>query len=161
MPPPPSGDPPTPGAAATPGAVATPNAAATPDAAPAPPADASPTAESAAAQSDELRLAGAAHLEHGTTRVFEIDWQGRRREAFVLSYDGKHYAYLNECPHWSVELDLGDGHFYDEELDRIYCKNHGALFHPVTGECETGPCFGRSLVPLRLRRDGDDLLVKP
>lgn len=110
---------------------------------------------------DELRLAGAGRLEHGFTRTFEVVRHGRAQEAFVLGYDGAHYAYLNECPHWCVELDLGDGHFYDEELDRIYCKNHGALFSPVTGECETGPCLGRSLVPLRVRREGDDVLVRP
>lgn len=150
MSPPPSGDRPTPGAAAAP---ETDGSSA--------PTDASSLAESSPAESDELRLTGAAHLEHGTTRSFEIVHQGRTREGFVLSYEGNHYAYLNECPHWCVELDLGDGHFYDEELDRIYCKNHGALFFPVGGQCETGPCLGRALVPLRVRREGDDLLVKP
>lgn len=109
----------------------------------------------------ELRLEGAARLAHGETRVFELEYAGRQREAFVLAHQGRFFAYLNECPHWSVELDLGDGHFYDEELDRVYCKNHGAIFSPTTGECDSGPCLGRSLVSLRARRDGDDLLVSP
>ncbi len=109
----------------------------------------------------DLRLAGAARLAHGETRVFELEYAGRQREAFILAHHDEFFAYLNECPHWSVELDLGDGHFYDEELDRVYCKNHGAIFSPITGECDSGPCLGRSLVGLRVRRDGDDLLVAP
>lgn len=87
-------------------------------------------------------------LSEGETRVFEILWGERIREAFVLRYDGAVYVFLNECPHWSVELDLGDGHFFDPALDRIYCKNHGALFFPRSGLCETGPCLGRSLIRL-------------
>jgi nitrite reductase/ring-hydroxylating ferredoxin subunit len=85
--------------------------------------------------------------------------RGREREAFVLRRLGVLYAFINECPHWSVELDLGDGHFYDEQLDRIYCKNHGALFHVESGLCETGPCLGRSLEGLALEVDGPDVLV--
>lgn len=109
----------------------------------------------------EVRVPGAGRLGHGETQVFELVHEGRQREAFVLRLEERCYAYLNECPHWSVELDLGDGHFFDEELGRVYCKNHGALFSPTTGECEMGPCRGRSLVQLRVREDGDDVLVKP
>jgi nitrite reductase/ring-hydroxylating ferredoxin subunit len=114
-----------------------------------------------ASDGDVVRVPGAGQLQHGETRVFELRYQGRSREGFVLQFEGHYYAYLNECPHWSVELDLGDGHFFDEELGRVYCKNHGALFSPTTGECEMGPCRGRSLVTLRLRRDGEDVLVSP
>jgi len=103
---------------------------------------------------------GAATLPEGETRVLEVTAQGRAREAFVLRYRGELHCYLNECPHWAVELDLGDGHFYDAALDRIYCKNHGALFFPDSGVCETGPCLGRSLVRLRVRVDQADLIVE-
>lgn len=121
------------------------------------------TAESRLAPSadGEVRVKDAKALADGQTVVLELEYQGRQREAFVLRYEGQCYAYLNECPHWAVELDLGDGHFFDEELRRIYCKNHGALFSPTTGECESGPCRGRGLVALRIREDGDDLLVSP
>lgn len=109
----------------------------------------------------EVRVPQGAQLAHGETQVFEVEYAGEQKEAFLLSYDGKCFAYLNECPHWTVELDLGDGHLYDPELDRIYCKNHGAIFFPQTGECESGPCMGRSLVALRVRREGDDVVVTP
>lgn len=108
----------------------------------------------------ECRIAGAALLEDGASRTFALHWAGREREGFVLAHDGKHRAFLNECPHWGVELDLGDGHFFDRELGRIYCKNHGALFSPIDGVCETGPCLGRALTQLRVRREADDLVVE-
>ena len=111
------------------------------------------------AAADEVHVPGAARLEHGQTARLELVFQGRAREAFVLMYEGVPRAYLNECPHWAVELDLGDGHFFDEAAERVYCKNHGALFHPETGVCETGPCLGRSLVRLRLRVDAEDAWV--
>jgi nitrite reductase/ring-hydroxylating ferredoxin subunit len=108
----------------------------------------------------EVLVPGAAALSEGETRVFEVIVRGRPVEAFLLKYRGALHCYLNECPHWSIELDLGDGHFYDAALDRIYCKNHGALFFPATGECETGPCLGRSLVRLQIRPNSTDVVVE-
>lgn len=110
-------------------------------------------------QRTEHRVLGAAALGPGETRVFELELHGRKREAFLLSYEGAFHAYLNECPHWAVELDLGDGHFYDADIDKLYCKNHGAIFSPTTGVCESGPCLGRSLDRFSARPDGDDVIV--
>lgn len=70
------------------------------------------------------------------------------------------YAFANSCPHWSVDLDYGMGDLYDPELDRVVCKNHGALFHPQTGFCEWGPCTGHSLERFELESEGDDVVVK-
>lgn len=102
---------------------------------------------------------GAALLPLGESRVVEVEIRGRSREAFVLRTAGGFSAFLNECPHWAVELDLGDGHFYDPEMGRIYCKNHGALFHPTTGMCETGPCLGRSLERFETEVHGGDVVM--
>lgn len=86
---------------------------------------------------------------------------GRTRDAFLLRFEGRLRAFLNECPHWSVELDLGDGHFFDPELKRIYCKNHGALFRADTGMCETGPCLGRALTQFTTEERPDEVVVGP
>lgn len=83
----------------------------------------------------------------------------RRREGFVIRYEGRLLAFENSCPHWSVELDLGDGHFFDDAIRRIYCKNHGALFVLPSGECETGPCMGRALVQFPVQERGEDIVV--
>lgn len=108
-----------------------------------------------------LVLSSVPPLAEGETWTFELDLHGRRREAFLLRYGGALRAFLNECPHWAVELDLGDGHFFDVALERIYCKNHGALFAPTTGGCETGPCLGRALTQFTVETRGDEIIVGP
>lgn len=107
----------------------------------------------------ELTVFGAATLSEGKTQTFSLA-ETPAREGFVVRHEGRLLAYVNECPHWGVELDLGDGHFFDEELKRVYCKNHGALFVLPSGACETGPCMGRSLLRLSLRVDGQNVVVK-
>jgi nitrite reductase/ring-hydroxylating ferredoxin subunit len=84
-------------------------------------------------------------LNEGEARVFRFRRGSRTLEGFVLRADGALVAYANVCPHWSVDLDLGYGRFWDPDARRILCMNHGALFHPATGECEHGPCVGDSL----------------
>ncbi|HXS16863.1 MAG TPA: Rieske 2Fe-2S domain-containing protein [Polyangiaceae bacterium] len=111
----------------------------------------------------EIRVVGVNSLGEGQSQTFGFEREVRgirhRHEGFVLRHRGQLLAFHNECPHWSVELDLGDGHFYDEALDRIYCKNHGALFLLPSGLCETGPCLGRSLTSFPVRSEGDDAVV--
>lgn len=111
-------------------------------------------------QSDPTLVPDGARLAHGETKVFRLPYLGTEREAFLLRVGEQLVAYLNECPHWSVDLDLGDQDFYDKAIDRIYCKNHGALFFPLSGTCETGPCLGRSLVALEVTEVGADALVR-
>jgi nitrite reductase/ring-hydroxylating ferredoxin subunit len=84
-------------------------------------------------------------LCEGDARVFEFRRGQRKLEGFVLRTEDAFVAYANVCPHWAVDLDMGCGRFWDERTRRIVCINHGALFHPATGLCETGPCLGESL----------------
>ncbi len=110
---------------------------------------------------DPVRVPGAHLLAEGASRTFSVLWKGRQREAFLLRHQGHLVAFLNECPHWSVELDLGDGHFYDPELDRIYCKNHGALFVLPSGVCDSGPCAGSGLHALSVQEEQGTIVVMP
>lgn len=105
------------------------------------------------------RIALGARLSHGQCRSFAVERNGRVVSGFVLGYHGRLYAYVNRCPHWGVDLDLGDGRFYDASDDRIYCKNHGARFEPKTGLCVAGPCRGERLQRLEIAIDHDDALV--
>ena len=114
--------------------------------------------EDAAVQS--IRVAGAAKLEHGKSLRFDFKRGQLTLEGFVLRWGDELYAFANSCPHWSVDLDYGMGDFYDAELDRIVCKNHGALFHPQTGFCEWGPCTGHSLERFELTTEADDVVVQ-
>ena len=106
-----------------------------------------------------IRVSGVSTLEIGQSRTFHFRRDGMAEEGFVVRVPSGLVAYLNRCPHWYVDLDLGDGRFYDAELDRIYCKNHGALFVPDTGECDSGPCAFDSLEKFAVALEGDDALV--
>lgn len=106
-----------------------------------------------------LRVAGAARLEHGQSLRFQFQRGASSEEGFVLRWGDGLYAFANSCPHWSVDLDYGTGEFYDVDLERIVCRNHGALFHPQTGFCEWGPCTGHSLESFSVTADGDEAVV--
>jgi nitrite reductase/ring-hydroxylating ferredoxin subunit len=106
-----------------------------------------------------IRVAGAANLTQGESLRFNFQRGKLPEEGFVLRWGDALYAFANSCPHWSVDLDYGTGEFYDVSLDRIVCRNHGALFHPQTGFCEWGPCTGRSLERFELTPDADDVVV--
>ena len=110
--------------------------------------------------SKRLRIVGAARLAPGQSRTFEFEPGAEPLPGFLLCHASAGLvAYLNRCPHWSVDLDLGDGRFYAEDIDRIYCKNHGALFRVADGVCDHGPCLGKSLVCCAVELEGDDAWV--
>ena len=107
-----------------------------------------------------VRVPGASRLAPGQSTRFVFRRGKLHEEGFVLRWGEGLYAFANSCPHWSVDLDYGTGDFYDVALDRIVCRNHGALFHPQTGFCEWGPCTGHSLERFELTTDGDDVEVQ-
>ncbi|TMW55754.1 hypothetical protein Poli38472_010636 [Pythium oligandrum] len=77
--------------------------------------------------------------EHDTTSK-------RRREAltgFVFYCEATQAprAFVNQCPHALLELDLDDSDFFCEGF--IQCKAHGAFFDPRTGICLQGPAATR------------------
>ena len=106
-----------------------------------------------------VRVPAAAQLTHGQTLRFQFERRGLKLEGFLLRHHAELYAYFNNCPHWSVDLDLGFGDFYDPADDRLFCRNHGATFLPTTGFCDFGPCAGWSLERFELEIDGEDALV--
>lgn len=114
---------------------------------------------SSVARVQRVRVEGAVHLEHGAAAKFAFVREGRPLEGFVLKFGDALVAYRNRCPHWTVDLDMGDGRFWSEKLQRIYCKTHGALFQPTTGLCDAGPCVGDRLEKFELEVDGDDAVV--
>ena len=99
--------------------------------------------------------ANPAALRDGEGARFTIRDYGVEREAFVVRWTGKLYAYLNTCRHQAQQLDLGDARFFDADGARLECRHHGARYRPESGACFDGPCEGRGLTPLALElRDG-------
>lgn len=107
-----------------------------------------------------LTLPHAAAMGVGQSVVFRFRREGFVEQGFVLRLESGFVAFANQCPHWDVDLDLGNERFYDPKHDRIYCRNHGATFLPENGLCDAGPCVGRSLERFDVQLDGDTLVVQ-
>ncbi|HVZ82024.1 MAG TPA: Rieske 2Fe-2S domain-containing protein [bacterium] len=102
-----------------------------------------------------LKIVEASGLKEGRTVKFIIQRPDRETEAFVFRKNGKILAYLNLCRHWTVGLDFDDNEFFSPDGEWLVCKNHGAIYHPQTGRCESGPCGGASLYPVPIiEKDG-------
>jgi nitrite reductase/ring-hydroxylating ferredoxin subunit len=113
-----------------------------------------------ARRSLKVLVEDASALELGKARVFRFRRGRLALEGFVLRASGGLVAFVNECPHWHVDLDLGDGEFWDDSAGKILCKNHGALFDAETGVCELGPCVGLALERLEFEQEGDRVWVE-
>jgi nitrite reductase/ring-hydroxylating ferredoxin subunit len=107
------------------------------------------------AGSGGLICASAALGERGKGVRFAVLRFGQPQAAFAVRYDGIVRAYLNRCAHVPIELDWNPGDFFDLSGLYLVCSTHGAGYAPDSGRCRTGPCAGRSLIPLRVEeRDG-------
>ena len=100
-------------------------------------------------------------VETGKGIRFELDRYGQLNKGFVVRYDGKPRAFLNQCGHVPVELDWQEGEFFDDSRLYLICSTHGALYHPGSGHCVGGRCAGRGLIPLSVvERDGHIYLIE-
>lgn len=107
----------------------------------------------------DIRIDDVASMAHGESRVFELPRNGRTAQGFLIRYGEGFRAYLNQCSHWYVPLDLGDHDFFHPGIDRIACKTHGATFRLDDGHCDSGPCFGASLESYPVVFDGKSATV--
>jgi nitrite reductase/ring-hydroxylating ferredoxin subunit len=108
--------------------------------------------------SGEWRCA-VADVPPGGSAKFHLVHGSRTLEGFVVHHDGGFYAYVNRCPHVGTPLDLWPNEFFTEDGLALVCSTHGALFAPASGDCIAGPCAGDRLQRLRVRRDGNVLVV--
>ena len=100
---------------------------------------------------DEIALPG--------SRGFSLGAGARRREIFVVRGAEGVWAYENSCPHTGGMLDWVPDQFLSYERTHILCATHGAQFRIDDGHCVHGPCLGKSLVPVAIRLDGDDIVL--
>ncbi|PYO28195.1 MAG: hypothetical protein DMD86_16745 [Candidatus Rokuibacteriota bacterium] len=98
-------------------------------------------------------------LRPGQTATFQLGRDGRAVAGFVVNHDGRHYAYVNRCPHAGTPLDWWPNEFFTEDGRRLICATHGAVFEPDTGLCVEGPCPGARLERLRIEDNGESLVV--
>lgn len=112
--------------------------------------------------SRERLICGAGELaEQGRGVRFELERSGTLQQAFVVRFDGRPRAFLNQCGHVPVELDWREGEFFDDSRLYLICSTHGALYHPASGQCVGGRCGGRGLVTVPVvERDGHVYLLE-
>ena len=113
------------------------------------------------AAGQRLICAAADLAEGGEGRRFEVVFAGKATPAFVIRYQGRVLAYLNQCRHVPVQLDWENGRFFDFSGLYLICATHGALYAPGSGVCVGGPCKGKRLTALTvIEREGCIYLIE-
>ena len=90
---------------------------------------------------------------------FPLPVLGVYATGFVVRYEGKAHAYVNQCAHVSVELDWNEGQFFTVSKDYLICATHGAHYAPDTGYCVYGPCKGKSLQSLPVTELNQQIII--
>jgi nitrite reductase/ring-hydroxylating ferredoxin subunit len=112
------------------------------------------------AEPERVICDSAALVDGGKGVRFSVLREGKPLPAFVVRYDGRAHAYLNQCAHIAVELDWVEGEFFDRTGLYLICTTHGATYEPDTGHCIMGPCKGQRLHALAVaERDGKVHLI--
>ncbi len=110
---------------------------------------------------ERLICAASDLVERGRGVRFELGRADKLQAAFVVRFEGRPHAFLNQCGHVPVELDWQEGEFFDDSQLYLICSTHGALYHPASGQCIGGRCAGRGLIPVPVvERDGNIFLTE-
>lgn len=106
-----------------------------------------------------IAVARVGELRPGQTKKFFLRWDGREEECFAVNYEGELYAYINRCCHVPMTMDWVENQFMSEDKRFIQCATHGACYEPDTGECVSGPPFGKYLTRVPLTVRGDEIVA--
>lgn len=90
---------------------------------------------------------------------FNIPQLGEHATGFVVRYNNRVHAYVNQCAHMPVELDWNEGEFFTVDKDFLICATHGAHYEPNTGHCVYGPCKGKQLQSLAVTEENDRIII--
>ncbi|HAE99863.1 MAG TPA: (2Fe-2S)-binding protein [Methylophilaceae bacterium] len=98
-------------------------------------------------------------IERAEGLRFDVPQLGERVTGFVVRFDGRPYAYLNQCAHVSIELDWQHGQFFNITKDLLICSTHGAQYEPKTGDCVLGPCKGKRLQAIKVAEVNNEVII--
>jgi nitrite reductase/ring-hydroxylating ferredoxin subunit len=110
-------------------------------------------------EQDVVVLNSADLQDGGNGLRFPLTPLGQNVTGFVVRFKGVPYAYVNQCAHVSVELDWNPGEFFTAQQDFLICATHGAHYRPDNGFCVMGPCKGKSLKPLKVIEQNDQIII--
>jgi len=109
-----------------------------------------------------IHVASVGEIAPGKSKKFVLDVGRHEVECFVVNWKGEHHAYVNKCRHIAMSLDWVENRFFDEDGCYVLCATHGALYEPDSGECISGPPFGKRLIRVPLEvRDGEIYAAMP
>jgi nitrite reductase/ring-hydroxylating ferredoxin subunit len=92
------------------------------------------------------KLANSRDLEEsGIALRFRVRGDGRLLPAIAVRFEGEVRAYVNQCAHFGMELDVRRGHVFSRSGKTLVCAAHGAEYDAGSGACASGPCFGEPL----------------
>jgi nitrite reductase/ring-hydroxylating ferredoxin subunit len=98
-------------------------------------------------------------IEKSVGLRFSVPQLGPHVSGFVIRFNNKPHAYLNQCAHMPVELDWNQGEFFTREKDFLICATHGAHYEPDTGYCVYGPCKGKRLQSLNVTEQENQVII--
>lgn len=107
----------------------------------------------------EIKFKSDQLIEKSTGLRFNVPHISERATGFVVRFNGKPYAYLNQCAHVSVELDWQLGEFFNITKDYLICATHGAQYAPDTGYCVLGPCKGKMLRVIEVNEVDNEIII--
>lgn len=93
------------------------------------------------------------------SKKFTFERDGATEEGFLIRYKGRFFAYRNLCSHIPLKMDQDTGLFFSPSGGSLVCKNHGAMFDPLTGKCIVGPPKGKYLKWLSIAVAGDTIFL--
>lgn len=77
----------------------------------------------------------------------------------LLRRDEQVWAYLNNCPHFSLPLNYEPQKFIVMDKELVMCAHHTAFFNFDDGYCVDGPCKGSSLTLIKIRVCGSSIFI--
>ncbi len=107
----------------------------------------------------EVVVGAVGDVPPGATRKFWLPTAEGPVEAFVVNFRGELHGWVNRCRHVPLTMDWVENRFLDASGEHIVCATHGGLYRPDTGECVAGPPFGKMLIRVPLRLDGDQVVA--
>ena len=100
-------------------------------------------------------------VRDGQSVKFRFCQGAEKFEAFLVCHEGRYYAWRNQCAHLPLPLDLGDNDFFTLDSRHLICRTHAAVYEPASGECISGPCAGKWLIPVEVEVRGNEVVLRP
>ena len=106
----------------------------------------------------EIRLCSIKEIPPGECKGFSLT-NSEEQDMLIVNRNNRFYAYTNNCPHTTGPLNWQDDVFMDLENFYIMCSIHGARFEVETGLCVWGPCAKRSLTPVKIKIEDEQIFL--